>query len=73
MEKLAYSASEFGELTGLGRNSVYAAIRSGQLPALRVGRRLIIPSGAVNDLLRGRLKLPGALDRAEAPMVGGRS
>jgi excisionase family DNA binding protein len=32
------------KLLGVGRNAAYEAVASGQLPALRVGRRWVVPT-----------------------------
>ncbi|WP_334109819.1 excisionase family DNA-binding protein [Thermodesulfitimonas autotrophica] len=50
--KLVYNVDEFRRLTGLGRGTVYEAIRRGEIPAVRVGRRVLIPIEAVHNLFR---------------------
>jgi len=35
----------------LGRNSVYEGIRRGDIPAIRIGRRLVIPKTGIERLL----------------------
>ena len=40
-----------GELLGLSRSSAYRAAARGELPTLRFGRRLIVPTGRLLDLL----------------------
>jgi len=42
---------EAAEHLRLARNSVYAAIRRGDLPAVRIGKRLLIPRPALDRLL----------------------
>ena len=49
--RLAVDVPEAGALLGLSRNSAYAAAQNGQLPTLRVGRRLIVPVSALLELL----------------------
>jgi excisionase family DNA binding protein len=39
--------------TGLGRDTVYAAIRSGELPGNHVGDRYIVPEEAFRAFCRG--------------------
>jgi excisionase family DNA binding protein len=36
---------------GLGRNSAYAAVRSGRLPSVRLGHKIAIPTAALRRLL----------------------
>lgn len=46
--KRAYSIREVCSLTGLGRSSVYMALNTGKLSALKSGRRTVIPAEAVD-------------------------
>ena len=46
------SVEEVAEVLGIGRNSAYEAIRRGEIPALRLGRRLVVPRQALERLLR---------------------
>jgi excisionase family DNA binding protein len=52
-DKLTYKPEETGPLLGLGRNSVYALIRSGALRSIRVGRKILIPTSAITEFLSG--------------------
>ena len=36
---------------GIGRNSAYEAARRGELPVIRVGRRMVVPRVALERLL----------------------
>ena len=51
--KLTHKAEELGPLLGLGRNTIYALIRSGALRSIRVGRKILIPTSAITDFLNG--------------------
>ena len=42
-ERVTYEVTEVANRLGISRNAAYAAIHSGTIPALRVGRRLIVP------------------------------
>jgi excisionase family DNA binding protein len=48
---------------GLGRNSAYAAVRSGRLPSVRVGHKIAVPTAALRRLL---LIEPEAVERPAA-------
>jgi len=37
------SVEQAAKLLGIGRNSAYQAAKRGEIPAVRVGRRLLIP------------------------------
>ncbi len=45
------SVERGGQLLGLGRSAAYEAARRGELPVLRFGRRLVVPTAAVLRLL----------------------
>jgi excisionase family DNA binding protein len=53
--RLGYSIEEFAELTGVGRSSVYKALRSGCLTARKIGKRTII---AAEDVEKWFARLP---------------
>jgi len=53
-DRSAFTVEEAGcEILGLGRVGAYAAAHSGELPTIRVGRRLIVPRAALERLLEG--------------------
>jgi len=47
----ALTVERAAELLGISRRSAYRAAAAGQLPSLRLGRRLLIPTGQLLDLL----------------------
>jgi excisionase family DNA binding protein len=51
---LTRSVPEAAELLGIGRNAAYEAVRRGQIPAIRVGRRWLVPVLALDQLLRAQ-------------------
>ena len=55
---LTISVERAGELLGLSRNSVYAAVRNGQLPVLKIGKRLLVPKIQLDRLLAGNRDKP---------------
>lgn len=50
-EKLTHTVEEAGRLLGLSRNSAYAAAHTGELPTIRLGKRLLVPKAALERLL----------------------
>lgn len=50
-EKLCLSVSEAGRKLGISRGLAYKLARSGQLPVIRFGRRLLVPKIALERLL----------------------
>ena len=49
--RLVLSVEEARKLLGLSRGLMYEAVRSGQLPSVRIGRRILIPRAALERLL----------------------
>ncbi len=50
-ERLVLTVEETAELLGLSRGAAYEGVRSGDIPALRVGRRWLIPRARLLELL----------------------
>ena len=49
--RLVLSVKEAREQLGLSRGLMYEAIRNGQIPSIRIGRRILIPRAALERLL----------------------
>ena len=49
--RLTYTVEEAASMLGISISCAYDCIKRGQLPALRLGRRIVIPTGALDDLL----------------------
>ena len=47
------SVDQFAQVFDLHRTTVYSAVKRGELPAVRVGRRIRIPRVVLDRLLRG--------------------
>lgn len=45
------SVEEAGEVLGLSRATAYAAANAGNLPVVRIGRRMVVPRFALEKLL----------------------
>ena len=45
------TVEEAGELLGIGRSLAYEKAASGELPSIRLGRRLVIPTASLLKLL----------------------
>jgi excisionase family DNA binding protein len=50
-ERPTVSVEEAGAWCGLGRSAAYEAVRRGELPALRFGRTLRVPTAALRQML----------------------
>jgi excisionase family DNA binding protein len=52
-ERLTLTVPEVSALLGLSRNGTYAAIAAGEIPSIRIGRRLLVPKAALGRMLAG--------------------
>ena len=61
LEAATYAnVDELAQELGLGRLTVYAALRNGTIPSIRVGKRYILPRAAIAEWLKsaaGQLKV----------------
>jgi excisionase family DNA binding protein len=48
---LLLTVNEFAALARVGRSAAYEAIRRGQIPSVRIGRKIRIPRAALGRLL----------------------
>lgn len=71
-ERRTMSVEEAALALGIGRTTAYMAIRRGELPCLRIGRRVVVPRDAIERLLAGDTPLPPGLTSRPAP-TGGRT
>ena len=51
VDRATYTVRETAAKLGLGFNQTYQAIRRGEIPALRIGGRILIPRLALERLL----------------------
>ena len=50
-DRKTYKIEEAGRLLGVGRNQAYEAAKSGQIPTIKIGKRLLVPKAALDRLL----------------------
>jgi len=51
MERQTMTVEEAAQVLGIGRSSAYEAVRRGELPVIRIGRRYVVPRAALERLL----------------------
>ena len=51
VDRLTLTVEEAASLLGIGRGLAYELARSGKLPAIRLGRRLLVPRAALERML----------------------
>ena len=49
MEKLLLRPNEVGEVLGIGRTRMYEMLANGDLPSIRIGRSIRIPTNALTQ------------------------
>ena len=53
-ETLTVTTAEAARLLGISRNLAYEAARRGEIPTIRIGRRILVPLAALERLLSDR-------------------
>ena len=51
-EKLTVTVEEAGVMLGIGRALAYEMAKTGRLPVLRFGKRMVVPRRALENLLQ---------------------
>lgn len=51
MSKKTYNVPEFAKLAGISRPHAYRLVDRGDVPSIRLGRRVVIPGWFVDQLL----------------------
>ena len=49
--KLTLSIEEAAKILGIGRNLCYDRVKTGEIPVIKIGRRLLVPRRALEKLL----------------------
>ena len=50
-ERRTISVNEAAKILGIGRSAAYEGVKSGQIPAIRVGGRWLVPLAALDRML----------------------
>ena len=50
-ERLTLTVEQAGELLGISRALAYEMARTGRLPTLRFGKRIVVPKKAIENML----------------------
>ena len=62
-DKLTLSVEEAAKVLGIGRNLCYDRVKTGEIPAIKIGKRLLVPRRALEKLLAD----PKSLNRHQQP------
>ena len=60
-DRLVLTVPEAAELLGICRNAAYEGVRRGEIPSIRIGKRLVVPRAAFEEMLKGE----AATDRSD--------
>ena len=50
-ERLTFTVEEAAQKIGISRAKAYECVRSGEIPSVRIGRRLVVPRVALDRML----------------------
>ena len=52
-QRQTHTVEEVAQLLGIGRNSAYEAVRRGEIPSIKIGKRVLVPRAALDRMLSG--------------------
>jgi len=52
-ERLTLTVKETAQILGLSRNSTYQGISTGEIPHIKIGKRILVPKIALERFLNG--------------------
>jgi excisionase family DNA binding protein len=53
LEPKTYRIEEAAALLGIGRNHAYEAAKRGEIPSIKIGKRILVPRAALDRILEG--------------------
>ena len=56
-EKLVFSVKEVAELLGMSLNGTYNSIAAGEIPSVKIGKKIVVPKVRLHALLNGGEKV----------------
>ena len=54
LSRRTYTIDEAARLLGIGRNSAYEAATRGEIPTIKIGKRVVVPKAALDRMLAGQ-------------------
>jgi excisionase family DNA binding protein len=63
------SVSQAARILGISRTTAYECVRSGELPALKLGGRIVIPAQVIDELLDQASVVPDALSQSQSNII----
>ena len=56
IERLCYSVDDAATLMSVGKRSLYREIASGRIKVVKMGKRTLVPAGAIQDWMEAASK-----------------
>ncbi len=66
-ERRWLSVAELAQELGMSQMTLYRAIAAGEFPAVRIGRRLVVPARVLEDMAAAALATGTTVDTADWP------
>ena len=66
-ERRWLSVAELARELGMSQMTLYRAIAAGEFPAVRIGRRLVVPARVLEDMAAEALATGSTVDTADWP------
>lgn len=63
-QRLTLTVEETAKLLGIGRQLAYDRVKAGEIPVIKIGRRLLVPRRALEKLLEQGQALPPAQSKS---------
>ena len=63
-DRLTFTVEQTAKLLGIGRNLCYERVKTGEIPVIRIGRRLLVPRRALERLLDQGQAVPPAQSKS---------
>lgn len=66
-DTMTFTVEEAAKLLRIGRNQAYEAARTGELPTLKIGKRILVPRVALERVLANAAEAAAAPAQAARP------
>jgi excisionase family DNA binding protein len=69
-EPAVYTVEEAAGVLRIGRSAAYDAVRRGEIPSIKLGRRLLVPRARLERELLGVDEVDDGPGKSDAPVAG---
>jgi excisionase family DNA binding protein len=64
MQAATLTVEQAGQTLGICRNAAYSAVKAGEIPSIRIGRRVLVPKVAFERMLAEAGQQPSKPEKA---------